>query len=182
LSMASNIFPIAMVFGWLGWQGGMVDIGSVLTASVALGIAIDNTLHLLTFFRREVDGGRPAGEALRRAYQHCGNAMLQSTLVCLAGTSVFAFADFVPTQRFALLMAALLVLAVIGDLVFLPAILMSPLGRFFHHADDRAAPDTVAARAMKEGEPYRFSLPQGPLSSTPRQATPPVVTAPDEWN
>jgi predicted RND superfamily exporter protein len=55
LSMASNLFPIALVFGWLGWIGGTVDIGGVLTASVALGIAIDNTLHLLTFFRREED-------------------------------------------------------------------------------------------------------------------------------
>jgi hypothetical protein len=177
LSMASNIFPIALVFGWLGWKGGMVDIGGVLTASVALGIAIDNTLHLLTFFRREVDGGRPAGEALRRAYQHCGNAMLQSTLVCLAGTSVFALADFVPTQRFALLMAALLLLAVIGDLVFLPAILMSPLGRFFHHADDRTAP--AAPEALEAaGKQYRFSPPRGPLPAPARETAPPVVTAP----
>jgi uncharacterized membrane protein YdfJ with MMPL/SSD domain len=146
---------------------------------VALGIAIDNTLHLLTFFRREVDGGRPAGEALRRAYQHCGNAMLQSTLVCLAGTSVFALADFVPTQRFALLMAALLLLAVIGDLVFLPAILMSPLGRFFHHADDRTAP--AAPEALEAaGKQYRFSPPRGPLPAPARETAPPVVTAPVE--
>lgn len=182
LSMASNIFPIALVFGWLGWKGGMVDIGSVLTASVALGIAIDNTLHLLTFFRREVDGGRPAGEALRRAYQHCGNAMLQSTLVCLAGTSVFALTDFVPTQRFALLMAALLVLAVIGDLVFLPAILMSPLGRFFRHAEDCTAADAAMALAAAAGEPYRFSLPRSPLPAPAREAAPPVVTTPEKWN
>lgn len=158
LSMASNIFPIALVFGWLGWQGGTVDIGSVLTASVALGIAIDNTLHLLTFYRREVDQGVAEAEALRRAYQHCGNAMLQSTLVCLAGTTIFALADFVPTQRFALLMLALLLLAVIGDLVFLPAILMSPLGRYFRHPEDRqrTVPDFALAGVS---QPFRFSIP-----------------------
>jgi hypothetical protein len=178
LSMASNIFPIAVVFGWLGWNGGLVDIGGVLTASVALGIAIDNTLHLLTFFRREIDGGQPASEALRRAYQHCGNAMLQSTLVCLAGTSVFALADFVPTQRFALLMAVLLVLAVIGDLVFLPAILMSPLGRFFRHADDRAEILDPAAMAVA-GEPFRFSPPRGPaVAPADRPIPDPVLHTP----
>jgi predicted RND superfamily exporter protein len=160
--MASNIFPIALVFGWLGWSGGTVDIGGVLTASVALGIAIDNTLHLLTFFRREVDGGIPASEALRRAYQHCGGAMLQSTLVCLAGTTVFALADFVPTQRFALLMGALLVLAVIGDLVFLPAILLSPLGRYFRHAEDRAP--TQVSPTITPVERLRFSTPKGPAT------------------
>ena len=137
LSMASNVFPIVLIFGWLGWQRIAVDIGSVLTASVALGIAIDNTLHLLTFFRREVDRGLDPRGALRSAYRHCGDAMVESTLVCLAGTTVFGFASFVPTQRFALLMLGLLLLALIGDLVFLPAILLSPLGRFFRNPADR---------------------------------------------
>jgi len=131
LSMASNVFPIVLVFGGLGWGGVVIDIGSVLTASIALGIAIDNTLHLLTFFRRELDRGSDRPTALRLAYRHCGNAMLHSTLVCLAGTTVFAGANFLPTQRFALLMLPLLLLALFGDLVLLPALLLSPLGRLF---------------------------------------------------
>ncbi len=55
--MVSNIFPMVIVFGLLGWMQWPVDIGSVMTASVALGIAIDDTLHFLTFFRRGLTAG-----------------------------------------------------------------------------------------------------------------------------
>jgi hypothetical protein len=75
---------------------------------------------------------------------------------------VFALADFVPTQRFAALMGALLMLAVIGDLVFLPAILLSPLGRYFRHAEDRT--ETQLSPAIAPVERLRFSPPHAPAA------------------
>lgn len=131
LSVVSNVFPIVIVFGWLGWNNVPLDIGSVMTASVALGIAIDDALHLLTFFRRELDAGRSRFEALDKSLRSCGVAMANSTLIVLAGTTVFAMSDFVPTCRFAWMMLVLLLLTLLGDLVLLPALLISPLGRFF---------------------------------------------------
>ena len=61
VSMVSNVFPPLMIFGLLGWLSVAVDIGSVMTASVALGIAVDDTLHYLTFFRRHLDEGHSSG-------------------------------------------------------------------------------------------------------------------------
>ncbi|MBI1348619.1 MMPL family transporter [bacterium] len=131
IAMVSNAFPIVLVFGLLGWSGLAVDIGAVMTASIALGVAVDDTLHFLTFFRESLARGQTVDEAIGSSYRHCGNAMIQSSLVNSLGLLVYALSDFVPTSRFALLMAALLLLALVGDLVLLPALLWSPLGRFF---------------------------------------------------
>jgi predicted RND superfamily exporter protein len=131
VSMVSNVFPPLMIFGILGWLSVSVDIGSVMTASVALGIAVDDTLHYLTFFRRHLDAGYSSRESVLYAYRHCGTAMIQTSLICGLGLLVFAFSSFVPTSRFAWMMAGLLMMALLGDLIVLPALLLSPLGRFF---------------------------------------------------
>ncbi|MCA9212518.1 MAG: MMPL family transporter [Planctomycetales bacterium] len=131
IAMIPNVFPTLLLFGVLGWRQFAIDIGSVMTASVALGIAVDDTLHFLTFFRRQANAGATRHDAVLFACQHCGKAMLQTTLICGLGLMTFAFADFVPTSRFAWMMLVLLVIAIIGDLVVLPALLLGPAGRLF---------------------------------------------------
>ena len=127
--MIPNVFPITLYFGWLGWRGHPIDIGVVMTASVALGIAVDDTLHFLTFYRRALRDTPSRQEAATHALRHCGPAMIQTSLCCGLGLLVFSLSDFLPTSRFATSMATLLGLALAGDLVVLPALLMSPLGR-----------------------------------------------------
>lgn len=131
LSMLPNVFPVALVFGTMGWLDVPIDIGTIMTASVALGIAVDDTLHFLTWFARETASGRTRGDAVRACLRHCGPAMLQTTVICGTGLLVFALSDFVPTQRFAWMMATLLAASLVGDLLFLPALLLSPLGAVF---------------------------------------------------
>lgn len=131
VAMISNVFPMILLFGLLGWTRRPLDIGSVMTASIALGMAIDGTLHFLTFFRRGRDAGQTPADAVRAAFGHCAGAMAQSTLVCGLGLLVFAASSFAPTSRFAWMLALLLAAALAGDLVLLPAMLCGPLGRCF---------------------------------------------------
>ncbi len=131
LAMVSNIFPIVLMFGMLGWFRHPIDIGSVMTASIALGIAVDDTLHFLTFFRRAMASGQTRQTAVLHSFLHCGNAMVQTSVSCGLGLMVFAFSDFVPTSRFAILMTVLLLLALAGDLIILPALLLSRAGAYF---------------------------------------------------
>ena len=131
LAMLPNAFPTILVFGVLSWRGVPVDIGSVMSASVALGIAVDGTLHFLIWYRRETSAGRTPSEAVRNCYQHCGKALAQATIICGLGLLVFGLSQFVPTRRFAWMMLSLLVAALAGDLLLLPALLVSPLGRVF---------------------------------------------------
>lgn len=147
LAMLPNVFPMVLLFGFMGHLGLRVDIGSMMTASVALGIAVDDTLHFLTWFGRETHARRTPIEAVRRCYRHCGRAMVQTTLICGLGLAVFVFSGFLPTQRFCGMILILLLTALVGDLIFLPALLVSPLGRFFSR---RRQPGSEASGATAE--------------------------------
>ncbi len=131
ISMVPNLFPSLVLFGALGLMNHPIDIGTIMTASVAMGIAVDDTLHFLNFYQRRLDRGATRKRAILAAYRHCGRAMVQTTLICGSGLIVFAFSDFVPTANFAWMMVALLAAALLGDLVLLPALLLHPLGRVF---------------------------------------------------
>ena len=126
-----NIFPPMIVFGAMGWMGVPIEIGSVMTASVALGIAVDDTIHFLTWYRRGVSENKSRMAAIRFAFAHCAKPMIDTTLICGFGVAAFMFSDFMPTVRFSRLLFVLLMAALVGDLLFLPAILASPAGKLF---------------------------------------------------
>jgi predicted RND superfamily exporter protein len=133
VSMLPNIFPVVVVFGFMGWAGIMVDVGTMMTASVALGVAVDDTMHYLTWFREGIDQGKSTREAVMNAYQRCATAMTQTTLIGGLGLFAFAFSTFTPTQRFGMMMLSMLFMALVGDLIFLPSILSGPAGRLFRN-------------------------------------------------
>jgi predicted RND superfamily exporter protein len=145
LVMVPNVFPTAVVFGLMGWLRWPIDIGSMMTASIALGIAVVDTLHFLTWFRRDVAAGNEVEDAVRRAYLHCATPMLQTSIICGIGMLVFVFSSFTPASRFAWMVFVLLIAALVGDLVILPALLAGRLGRAF--VSDRvvrpSSPDPV---------------------------------------
>jgi len=131
LSMLPNLFPAVVTFGLMGLLAMPVDIGAMMTASVALGIAVDDTLHFLTWFRRRMAQTSDRRDAVEFAFRHCAAPMLQTSIVCGCGLLVFAISPFVPIAKFSWLMAFLLLLAIAGDLILLPALLVSPLGKLF---------------------------------------------------
>lgn len=147
LAMIPNVFPMILLFGLLGWTRLPLDIGSVMTASIALGMAVDGTLHFLTFFQRglaDPASNSEQSEAARRtaavqsAYRHSAAALTQSAIVCGLGILVFTASSFAPTRRFAWMLALLVAAALAGDLVLLPALLTGPLGRFFRPRETAA--------------------------------------------
>jgi len=131
IAMVPNVFPVIIVFGFMGLNGTLVDVGTMMTASVALGVAVDNTMHYLTWFREAVDRGMKPKEAALEGYERCATAMTETTLIGGLGLSAFMFSTFTPTQMFGIMMLAILGVSIIGDLIFLPAILTGPFGRFF---------------------------------------------------
>lgn len=137
-AMVPNVFPIIVIFGGLGWLGIKVDMGMMMTASVALGVAVDDTIHFLTWFRRSIQAGRNARDATLEAFERCGRSMVQTAIIAGLGLSVFAFSTFTPTKQFGYLMVVALFAGVIGDLILLPAILCGPIGRAFVRAANKA--------------------------------------------
>lgn len=143
ICMIPNVLPSALIFGVMGWRGTPVEIGAILTASAALGIAVDDSLHFITWFRRKIREGGSTRDAVRYSYRRCGSAMVQTTMICGLGLVVFAASPFAPIARFGWCMFALLVMALVADLVVLPAILLSPLGRPFWPPKASPAVDTT---------------------------------------
>jgi len=131
VTMLPNVFPAAVIFGWMGWTDRIVDIGSMMTASVAMGIAVDDTVHFLTWFRRGISARMSRTDAVLYSYQRCALAMTQTTLIAGFGLVVFSLSSFQPVSQFGLLMFLLLIAALVGDLVFLPSLLASPVGKLF---------------------------------------------------
>ncbi len=76
--------------------------------------------------------------------------MTQTSITCAVGLSVFAWSEFIPTSRFGWVMAILIGLALFADLLLLPALLFSPLGRCF-------LPSEISAARDKTGEPVSVS-------------------------
>ncbi|QDS89456.1 Protein translocase subunit SecD [Rosistilla ulvae] len=136
VSMLPNLFPVIVIFGFLGHTGSIVDLGKMMTASVAMGVAVDDTIHFLEWFRQGLAQGMTRRESVMEAYRRVGPAMTQTTVLGGLGLFVFALSSFTPTQSFGIMMLLLLVAALVGDLVFLPAILVSPLGKLFRPRDE----------------------------------------------
>jgi uncharacterized protein len=152
ISMIPNVFPIVIIFGIMGHSHTLVDIGSMMTASVAMGVAVDDTIHFLTWFRDGLRKGLDRRDAIFVAYKHVAPAMTQTTIIGGLGLSVFAMSTFTPTQRFGTLMLALLAAALIGDLIFLPALLASPLGRIFTVRKSKNSAKPTGDLPLAQGE------------------------------
>ncbi len=131
MTMLPNLFPTIAVFGYMAWSGILVDIGTMMTASVALGVAVDDTVHFLSWYRRGLAAGATPADATRQSYTHCAWAMVQTSIVGGLGMFMHYFSAFTPTMRFGVLMLPLLGTALVGDLLMLPAILAGPFGRLF---------------------------------------------------
>ncbi len=145
-----SIFPAAVVFGVMGWSGVVVDIGTVMAPSVALGVTVDDVVHFMIQYRNGLKLGLDRRASVMFAYKGCATAMYQSWGVIGLGLSVFALSQFTPTQRFGYLMVTLLTSALVGNLLLLPALLASPLGGLFGRRFTRsrvAAPPQPPASA-----------------------------------
>jgi hypothetical protein len=138
--MLPNVLPILMIFGGMGWLGIEVDVGAMMTASIALGVAVDDTIHYLNWYREELDRLGDRKLAILAAYEHCATPTVQAALISGLGLSVFALSTFTPTQRFGVLMLTILWAGAVAELIYFPAILAGPLGAFFKPR--RTAPNT----------------------------------------
>lgn len=124
-AMIPNVFPILFSFGIYGYFRPSLDIGSIMTASIAMGIAVDDTIHFMHWFRHGMQMNLSRTESIQLAIRRCGRAIASTSLICGLGFFVFFFCDFMPVARFGQLLFVMLTAALVGDLFFLPALLRS---------------------------------------------------------
>ncbi len=160
IAMVPNIIPIWLVFGVVGFMGVPVDIGMMMTGSIALGISVDCTFHFLVFHRNAIRKGATSEEAVCQALAHSGEPMFDSTTISSLGMLALCLSSFTPTARFGCLMAAQMVASLLGELVFLPALLS--LGRKRPQTAPVPEPAAPAAETAEDDGPEVHSLPLRP--------------------
>ncbi len=120
-ALAPNLWPLAMVFGGMGWFGLPLDLATVMVASIALGLAVDTTIRTLAR-HREQKRAAGAGAAVVAMLESAAPAYLLTAAILCAGFGVCGLSDFAPTARFGLLSAAALALSLVANLVLVPAL------------------------------------------------------------
>ncbi len=123
LSMVPNMIPIVALIGAMGLLEIPFNSFNSMVASIALGIAVDDTIHILLGFQR-FSRDRPLASAVHETIAHEGTAVLSTSTVLFCGFAVLLGATFAPTANFGLLTAIAIAAALVGDLVVTPALLL----------------------------------------------------------
>ncbi len=118
------IATIAVLFGFMGFAGISLDIATVLVASIALGIGIDYSIHVITHFNHALKETGNLNKSLEDTIMISGKAIIINVVSVAAGFLVLLFSQMVPLQNFGLLVALSMIGSGLGSLTLLPVILI----------------------------------------------------------
>jgi predicted RND superfamily exporter protein len=121
-ALIPNMLPVLLYFGLLGSTGVTLNNSTALMGSIVLGIATDDTLHLLVEYRRGLRKNEGVEEALRHALTHVGRAITCTTMAVCVGLLVVGGSELQNQAEFGLLGAATLALAWLVDITVTPAL------------------------------------------------------------
>jgi hypothetical protein len=126
LSLLPNLAPLVASFGIWGIIVGQVNVGNAVVGTMALGIIVDDTVHFLSkYLRAEREFGLSAEQAVRYSFATVGAALVATSVILVAGFLVLALSPFGINAGIGLLAAIIMVVALIGELVFLPPLLLA---------------------------------------------------------
>ncbi|MEX2131215.1 MAG: MMPL family transporter [Pseudohongiellaceae bacterium] len=125
-----NIIAAGFVLGLMGWLDIPLDIMTITIAAISVGIGVDNTIHYMHRFKREFPRIGKYRDTMFFCHNSIGRAMYFTSMTIVAGFSILALSNFIPTIVFGLLTSVAMVVALVGALTLLPQLLITfkPLG------------------------------------------------------
>lgn len=123
LAIIPNVFPLLVMLGLLGLTDINLDLTTSTVASIALGIAIDDTIHFMHSFKHSKNKGLSINEALKIALTQVGSIIIISSFITILGFSVLLLASIKTAIYFGTLMIIAIFAALFGDLLLLPLLL-----------------------------------------------------------
>jgi len=124
LSLLPNVVPLLIGLGLMTIASIYIDIGTSIVISVCLGIAVDDTIHFLSHYRKLLSSGLTPVRALEKVFIHTAPALVFTTVILTVCFGCFIFANFVPNINFGILCSIILTFALIVDLLYLPSIIL----------------------------------------------------------
>jgi len=123
VAMIPNLFPILLTLGLMGWTGQPLEMFSLLIGSVALGLAVDDTIHFMHGFRRTYSETGSVEISVRSTLQTTGQALLFTSVVLTFGFLVYLFSEMNNLWRFGLFTAFSVTMAFLADVLLAPALM-----------------------------------------------------------
>jgi len=120
IAMIPNLLPVLLTFGVMGAMGISLNFATVMIASVAIGNAMNDTIHFLVRYRREVETDPDREKAVENTLLHSGRPIVFSDVAMAAGCGIFMLSDFEPSRSFGFLMAFTMLTALLADLLVTP--------------------------------------------------------------
>ena len=108
----------------MGFFGIDLKITTAIVFTISFGIAVDDTIHFLTKYKLELKKGKSNLYALKRTYLDTGKAIVLTSAILCSGFLLLLFSDFLGTFYLGLMISITLLFAVLGDLFFLPLLLI----------------------------------------------------------
>lgn len=133
VAMIPNVFPVAVILAGMYWFGIPLDMFTLLVGTIAIGLAVDDTIHFMHSFRQHYDAGCNVPSAIQQTLTGAGRAMCVTTMVLAGGFFVFTQSNMGNLQNFGVLTGICIVLALVSDFILAPALMV-----LMHGSDSEA--------------------------------------------
>jgi predicted RND superfamily exporter protein len=130
LAMVPNLFSALAILGLMGWLNIPLDMMTITIAAITIGIAVDDTIHYIYRFQREFKSNPNYDQNVIRCHGSIGRAIYYTSITVTVGFSILTLSNFIPTIYFGLLTGLAMILALLGNLILLPllVVMFKPLG------------------------------------------------------
>ena len=124
IGLIPNIFVASSVMGLLGLLNIPLDIMTITVAAISVGMAVDNTIHYIYRYKKELKVTNSAQNALKNAHATTGRAIFYTASTIAAGFCILSLSNFFPTILFGLFTSIAMILAFVSSLTLLPNLLV----------------------------------------------------------
>jgi len=125
VSLVPNVLPIVLVFGVMGLSGFSLNPGTSMVAVIAIGIAVDDTIHFIACFYRKIRRMKNRDQAIEACIHHEIRPVMATSLGLAMAFGTLMMSDMLPLVQFGFLSAAAMLFALISDLLITPIMLSS---------------------------------------------------------
>ena len=123
IAIVPSILSVGIVLGSMGLLGIPLDIMTITIAAISVGIGVDDSIHYVHRYRQEIAASSDPMTAMARSHASVGRAMFYTSVIVIAGFSILALSNFIPSILFGLLTGLAMFMALVANLTLLPLLL-----------------------------------------------------------
>jgi len=137
ITIIPNVIPLVIVAGIMGFTSIDLNLSTSIIFTIAFGIAVDDTIHLISKFKIEINKNKSLLYALKRTYFSTGKAVIVTSIILSGGFLTLILSSFGGTFYTGLLVSLTLFFALVIDLTLLPALLILFFKKFWFRTTDK---------------------------------------------